>query len=245
MFFRRRGDLCLIGGRLFNPEELGAEARHRKYCGHPLMTFLFARICFIRSEESVVNLPNKITISRVFLIPVFMVFMLAPLQLGEVIFFQVTMPVSHLIAAIIFIIASATDWIDGYLARKYQLITNFGKFLDPLADKLLVTAAFVALVEAGFAPAWMVIVILAREFAVTGIRLVAAAEGDVIAASKLAKWKTTFQIIAIAALLLYNIPFSALSFPFAQLMLWLALLLTILSGFDYFWKNKEILLKSK
>ena len=191
------------------------------------------------------NLPNKITLARVFLIPLFMIFMLVPLDLGEWMVFGETIPVAHLIAAVIFIIASVTDWIDGYLARKYNLITNFGKFIDPLADKLLVTAAFVSLVELKLVPSWIVILILSREFAVTGIRLVAASDGDVIAASKLAKWKTACQIIAIIALLFYNIPFSAVRFPFADIMLWLALLLTILSGFDYFWKNKATLLKSK
>lgn len=191
------------------------------------------------------NLANKITIARVILIPIFMCFMLAPLPFGEVVLFKQSIPVSHLIGAFIFIIASITDWLDGYIARKYNLITNFGKFLDPLADKLLVTAALVSLVQLHFAPAWIVILILSREFAVTGIRLVAASEGDVIAASNIAKWKTTFQIIAIIALLLYNIPFSLISFPFGEVMLWIALLLTILSGFDYFWKNKEVILKSK
>ncbi|PWA13567.1 CDP-diacylglycerol--glycerol-3-phosphate 3-phosphatidyltransferase [Pueribacillus theae] len=191
------------------------------------------------------NLPNKITLSRVILIPIFMIFMLAPLPIGEWTLFKQTIPISHLIGALIFIFASATDWVDGYLARKYNLVTNLGKFLDPLADKLLVTAALVSLVQLQFAPAWIVIIILSREFAVTGIRLIAAGEGKVIAASNIAKWKTTFQIIAIAALLLYNIPFSAVSFPFGELMLWAAFILTILSGIDYFWKNREIILSSK
>lgn len=191
------------------------------------------------------NLPNKITLSRVILIPIFMIFMLAPLPFGELILFKQSIPIHHFIGALIFIFASITDWVDGYLARKLNLVTNLGKFLDPLADKLLVTAALISLVQLDFAPAWIVIIILSREFAVTGIRLVAAAEGEVIAASNIAKWKTTFQIIAIAALLLYNIPFSLIAFPFDQVMLWIALILTILSGVDYFWKNKDILLKSK
>lgn len=174
-----------------------------------------------------------------------MFFMLYPLNIGQLILFEQAIPVSHFIAALIFMIASATDWLDGYIARKYQLVTHLGQFLDPLADKLLVTAAFVSLVQLHIVPAWIVIIILSREFAVTGIRLVAAAEGTVIAASQLAKWKTAFQLIALIFLLLYNIPFEALSFPFAQLMLWIALLLTIFSGIDYFWKNKTILLKSK
>ncbi|HET7658460.1 MAG TPA: CDP-diacylglycerol--glycerol-3-phosphate 3-phosphatidyltransferase, partial [Bacillales bacterium] len=144
------------------------------------------------------NLPNKITLSRIALIPIFMVVLLAPIDLGSVKLPSVTLPVTHLVAAIIFIVASCTDWLDGHYARKLNLVTNLGKFLDPLADKLLVTAAFVALVALGFAPAWMVIVILAREFAVSGLRQIAAVDGQVIAASLFAKWKTTIQIIAIS-----------------------------------------------
>ncbi|RBW69911.1 CDP-diacylglycerol--glycerol-3-phosphate 3-phosphatidyltransferase [Bacillus taeanensis] len=191
------------------------------------------------------NLPNKITIARVLIIPLFMIFLLAPLPLGDMTILNDTLPTAHFIAALIFIIASMTDWVDGYLARKYNLVTNFGKFLDPLADKLLVTAALVSLVQIGLAPAWIVIVILSREFAVTGIRLVAASEGSVIAASDIAKWKTTVQLIAIILLLLHNIPFTALSIPLADLFLWAALVLTILSGWDYFVKNKHVVLKSK
>ncbi|MFB4211189.1 CDP-diacylglycerol--glycerol-3-phosphate 3-phosphatidyltransferase [Shouchella sp. JSM 1781072] len=190
------------------------------------------------------NLPNKITIARICLIPIFMLFLLVDLPLGEVELLNETISVSVLIAAFIFIIAAGTDWLDGYYARKLNLITSFGKFIDPLADKLLVTAALIGLVEVQFIPAWIAIVIISREFIVTGIRLVAAAEGDVIAASNLGKWKTLTQMIAIIATLLHNIPFSALSFPFADLMLYVAAILTIWSGVDYFMKNKHILLKS-
>ncbi len=174
-----------------------------------------------------------------------MIFMLVPFSMGEVHLLNQTIPTAHFIGASIFLIASATDWLDGYVARKYDMITNFGKFLDPLADKILVTAALISLVQLQMAPAWIVIVILSREFAVTGIRLIAAGEGEVIAASDLAKWKTAAQIVAIAVLLFYNIPFSLISFPFGDIMLWIALLLTVLSGFDYFWKSKEIILSSK
>lgn len=189
------------------------------------------------------NLPNKITVSRVVLIPIFMIFLLVPMNLGRITFIEISIPAAHFIAAIIFIVASCTDWLDGYYARKLHLVTNLGKLLDPLADKLLVTAAFVGLVQLGFAPAWMVIVILAREFAVSVLRQLAAAGGEVMAASQFAKWKTTVQIIAIAALLLHDVPFAAIGFPFAYLCLWLALILTVLSGWDYFAKNKQILMK--
>ncbi|WP_377889177.1 CDP-diacylglycerol--glycerol-3-phosphate 3-phosphatidyltransferase [Alkalihalobacillus sp. R86527] len=191
------------------------------------------------------NLPNKITVSRIFLIPVFLLFLLAPLPLGETEIAGATILNAQLIAALIFIVASVTDWIDGYIARKHDLVTNLGKFLDPLADKLLVTSAFVSLVELGSAPAWIVVFILSREFAVTGLRLVAASEGEVLAASNLGKLKTWIQIVAISALLLNNIPFEAFGLPFATISLWAALIITVYSGWDYFNKNKEILLKSR
>ncbi|WP_273850428.1 CDP-diacylglycerol--glycerol-3-phosphate 3-phosphatidyltransferase [Guptibacillus spartinae] len=191
------------------------------------------------------NLPNKITVSRIFLIPVFLIFLLAPLPLGETEIAGVVLLNSHLIATAIFIFASVTDWIDGYIARKHNLVTNLGKFLDPLADKLLVTSAFVSLVELGSAPAWIVVIILSREFAVTGLRLVASSEGEVLAASNLGKLKTWIQIIAIIMLLIQNVPFEAIGFPFATISLWAALIITVYSGWDYFSKNKEVLLKSR
>lgn len=174
-----------------------------------------------------------------------MIFLLAPFDLGLIQLIGVEIPITDFIAAFIFIVAAATDWLDGFYARKYKLVTNLGKFLDPLADKLLITAAFIALVEMQMLPAWIVILILSREFAVTGIRLVAAADGAVIAASPLGKAKTVTQLIAIAALMLHNFPFEAIGFPFATIMVWIAAIMTIISGIDYFVKNKHILLASK
>ncbi|MFC7392613.1 CDP-diacylglycerol--glycerol-3-phosphate 3-phosphatidyltransferase [Scopulibacillus cellulosilyticus] len=191
------------------------------------------------------NIANKITISRVIMIPIFLIFLLVPMHLGTVPIWHAHVPVSQFIAGIIFIVASCTDWLDGYFARKYNLVTNFGKFLDPLADKLLVMSAFVSLVDFHYIPSWMVIIILAREFAVTGLRLVAAGEGDVIAASKVAKWKTTFQMLAIIFYLFNNLPFGLNGFPLADILLWIAVIMTIISGWDYFYKNREIILKSK
>lgn len=187
------------------------------------------------------NIPNKITIIRIILIPGFLIFLLAPISIGAVTIDGDKISVSHFIAALIFIIASATDGLDGYYARKYNLITDLGKFLDPLADKLLITAALVALVQLDAVPSWMAIIILCREFAVTGLRLIAVKEGIVIAASKLAKWKTRIQIISISALLLHNIPFSYFDLPFDALSLWAAMIITIVSGWDYFVKNKHLL----
>lgn len=191
------------------------------------------------------NLPNKITISRILLIPVFMIFLFIPMNLGDMTILGEKIEVAHFISAMIFIFASCTDWIDGYLARKYKLVTNFGKFLDPLADKLLVTAALIGLIEIGYADAWMVIIILSREFAVTGLRLIAASSGDVIAADNLGKWKTTFQIIAISVLLLHNIPFSYFGLPVGEICLWIAVILTVVSGVNYFAKNKHVLVVSE
>lgn len=151
----------------------------------------------------------------------------------------------HFIAALLFIFASATDWIDGYIARKYNLITNLGKFLDPLADKLLVSAALIMLVQLELASAWIVIVIISREFAVTGLRLVAAGEGIVLAAGQMGKLKTATQMIAIILLLLHNYPFSYLNLPVGSIMLYLALFFTVVSGVDYFIKNKHVMRDAK
>lgn len=175
-----------------------------------------------------------------------MIFLLVPLpSLGNIDFFGTEMPLAHFIAALLFILAAATDWLDGYFARKLQLITDFGKFLDPLADKLLITAALISLVELNMLYAWMAIVIISREFAVTGLRLIAASNGKVIAASNLGKLKTVSQIVAISAIMLHNWPFQPISFPFHMIAMWIATILTIISGIDYFQKNKHILLKTK
>ncbi|TXC92205.1 CDP-diacylglycerol--glycerol-3-phosphate 3-phosphatidyltransferase [Metabacillus litoralis] len=191
------------------------------------------------------NLPNKITISRIFLIPVFMLIMLAPFEWGTLTLGSESILLTHFIGAIIFIIASTTDWIDGYYARKLNMVTNLGKFLDPLADKLLVSAALIILVDLELAPAWMVILIISREFAVTGLRLVLAGEGEVVAANMLGKIKTWAQIIAISALLLHNIPFEFINLPFASISLWVATFFTVYSGWDYFIKNKQAFINSK
>lgn len=179
------------------------------------------------------NLANKITMLRIFMIPVFLVFLL------------VEFPYHMEAALAVFILASLTDKLDGYLARKYNMITDFGKFMDPLADKLLVTGAFLVLIQLGRIEAWIVFVILAREFAVTGLRSLAAAQNVIIAASNYGKMKTVIQIIAIIVLLLDNYPFSYLNFPMDVIMIYATLVITILSGFDYFIKNKQVIMKMK
>lgn len=187
------------------------------------------------------NLPNKITLARIFLVPVVMLFLLARFDFGSFAIGDVNITYSEAIAAVIFIIAASTDGLDGYIARKKQLITNFGKFLDPLADKLLITAALISLVEMHRLDAWIAILIISREFAVTGLRLVAAAEGRVIAASSLGKLKTVVQIVAVCSLMINNFPFSYIGIPFSTFAVWLAVLITLFSGLDYFLKNKHVI----
>ena len=202
------------------------------------------------------NLPNKITISRIILVPIFVIILFLPIP-----------KYSNLIALIIFIIAASTDGIDGHIARSQNLVTNFGKFLDPLADKLLVTAALVALVGQDKIPSWVAMIIIAREFIVTGIRLLAVGEGRVIAASMWGKVKTVTQIIAICLLLLdtysvsvnqsdifmlgklesmfnafmANPSLQAVISILSTIMLIVAVFTTLYSCYDYIVKNKDIL----
>ena len=174
------------------------------------------------------NLPNKLTVLRVIMIPFFVVMLMLDGGANQM---------YRYIAAAIFIIASFTDFLDGSIARKYGLVTNFGKFMDPLADKLLVCSALICLIELGQLPAWMVLIIISREFIISGFRLVASDNGVVIAASYWGKWKTVFQMISVI-LLIVNIP--ALSMV-TNLALWIALALTVISLLDYIKKNIGIL----
>jgi CDP-diacylglycerol--glycerol-3-phosphate 3-phosphatidyltransferase len=187
------------------------------------------------------NLANKITLVRIFLVPIIMFFLLVRFDWGSITFADVTITYSEIIATVIFIIAASTDGLDGYIARKRKLVTNLGKFLDPLADKLLVTAALISLVDRGSVEAWMAIVIISREFAVTGLRLVAAVDGQVIAASKLGKLKTIVQIVAICVVMLNNFPFGTVGIPMDMIAMWVAVIITIYSGIDYFYKNKNVI----
>ncbi|WP_409227491.1 CDP-diacylglycerol--glycerol-3-phosphate 3-phosphatidyltransferase [Gudongella sp. SC589] len=171
------------------------------------------------------NLANKITLFRVFLVPIF------------VVSFILESPGTTYISAIIFVFASLTDTLDGYIARSRNLVTNFGKFVDPLADKVLTSAALILLVGAGAIPSWVVILIVTREFTISGFRIIAASEGVTIAASPWGKLKTISQLIAIVLLLLGNFPFNYLSIPMDQIMLYIALILTVISGVDYIVRN--------
>ncbi|MCL6516232.1 CDP-diacylglycerol--glycerol-3-phosphate 3-phosphatidyltransferase [Alicyclobacillus sp.] len=187
------------------------------------------------------NLANRITLARIFLVPVVVFTLLIRFNFWTVTINHRTTTGSEMIAALVFIIAATTDGLDGYIARKRKLVTNFGKFLDPLADKLLISAVLISLVEMQRLSAWVAILIISREFAVTGLRLVAAAEGIVIAASRLAKWKTATQVVAMVALIINNFPFSVVGFPFDTLAVYAMVLMTLVSGVDYFIKNKHVI----
>lgn len=187
------------------------------------------------------NLANKITLARIFLVPIIMFFLVIQVKFPEISFEQFSITYNQIIAALIFIIAASTDSLDGYIARKRKLVTNLGKLLDPLADKLLVSAVLVSLVELDKLDAWIAVVIISREFAVTGLRQIALLEGQVIAASKWGKWKTAAQITAIIALLINNFPFNFIGVPFDIIASWAAAIITIYSGFDYFMKNKHVM----
>ena len=178
------------------------------------------------------NLPNKLTILRVIMIPFFVAALLYDGGANQNM---------RYVAAALFIIASLTDMLDGKIARKYNLVTNFGKFMDPLADKLLVCPALICMIELRELPAWMVIIIISREFIISGFRLVASDNGVVIAASYWGKFKTTFQMIGVV-LLIFNIP--ALS-TLTTIIVWIALALTVISLVDYIVKNAGVLTEGK
>lgn len=174
------------------------------------------------------NLPNKLTIARVIMIPFFLFFLMTD-------FF----PASRYAALAIFIIASLTDLLDGKIARKYNLVTNFGKFMDPLADKLLVCSAMIAFIELELIPAWIVIIIIAREFIISGFRLIAAQRNIVIAAGMSGKIKTTVQMI-MCCLLIARLPFDFMGYV-EMVFIYAALILTVYSLIVYLVQNKDVL----
>lgn len=174
------------------------------------------------------NLPNKLTILRMIMIPFFVFFLLYQGG-GNTVF--------RMISLVIFVVASFTDLLDGKIARKYNLVTNFGKFMDPLADKLLVCSALICLIDLKQLPAWMVIIIISREFIISGFRLVASDNGVVIAASYWGKFKTVFQMAAVIVLILDLPPLALLG----TVLIWIALILTVVSLVDYIAKNHRVL----
>lgn len=199
------------------------------------------------------NLPNKLTVFRMILIVPFVLILLGGFhQWGwfEALFGGI-LEYTDLIALVLFILASLTDMADGKIARKYNLVTNFGKFMDPLADKLLVCAAMICLVEMGRIPSWVVVIIISREFIISGFRLVASDNGVVIAASYWGKFKTVFQMIMICMMLLEESLSGFLQGNYAVYMIltdvvmWIALALTVISLIDYVWKNRTVMADTK
>ncbi len=175
------------------------------------------------------NLPNKLTLFRVILIPFFLFFLLTD-YCGAA---------GNFISVGIFAVASLTDMLDGKIARKYNLVTNFGKFMDPIADKLLVTSAFIAFVQLGLLPAWIVIILIAREFIISGFRLVASDNGIVIAAGWTGKFKTAFQMI-MCIFLIVNLDYAAVN-VIEQVLIYLSLALSIISLIEYLIKNRKVI----
>ena len=197
------------------------------------------------------NLPNKITLLRIALIPVFMIFAFPYPEFMQSISFpglSFLVKYSDLIALILFVVAASTDAVDGHIARKYNLVTDFGKFLDPIADKLLVTAALLALMCVDKVYAWATMIILIREFIVTGLRLVAGTKGIVIAAGQLGKLKTPFQTAALSVLLaapVFPAGGEKIVYIIGDVLMGIAVLLTIVSGVEYIYKNRKVILESK
>ena len=174
------------------------------------------------------NTPNKLTVARMIIVPFLVVFLLTGWG-GDA---------NRYISLALFVVASVTDWFDGYLARKNNLVTNFGKFMAPLADKLLVCSAMICMIELNRLPAWFVIIIIGREFIISGFRLIAAENGIVIAANYWGKFKTASQMIMIILLILH---FDGIFVTLEQLFIWLSLALTIISLITYIWQNKSVL----
>lgn len=187
------------------------------------------------------NIANQLTLLRIVLIPIFMIVLTAQGDWGQLSVGMTAIPLQQVYAAIIFAVASVTDYLDGYLARKYQLVTSFGAFFDPMADKLLVLTAFILLVEMQRVPAWIVIVIISRELMVTGLRvLLAQHDGKVMSAALPGKIKTFSQMFAIVLYLLNNIGFNDWNFPMAQVLLYVCLFFTVYSGVDYFYHARFV-----
>ena len=176
------------------------------------------------------NTPNKLTVARMIMVPFLVVFLLTGWG-GDA---------NRYITLVIFVAASITDWLDGYLARKNHLVTNFGKFMDPLADKLLVCSAMICMIELGRLPAWFVIIIIGREFIISGFRLIAAENGIVIAANYWGKFKTVSQMIMIILLILHFDDISVFAL-LEQIFIWISLALTVISLITYIWQNRSVL----
>lgn len=195
----------------------------------------------VMTMNNQLNIANQLTLLRMVLIPVFILVMILPSEVSVYHLAGAAIPANHFWAGIIFAVASFTDYLDGYLARKYHLVTAFGAFFDPMADKLLVIAAFVLLVEIGMVPGWVVIIIISRELLVTGLRvLLARSNGSVMAAAMPGKIKTFSQMFSILFYLFHNIGFAYWNIPMADILLYICLFFTVYSGVEYFYKSRFV-----
>ncbi len=195
------------------------------------------------------NLPNKLTIFRIVLIPVIILVYLFPYEAFGIVptvfnIGGVDLSVINLIALIIYVVAAITDALDGNIARKRNLITTFGKFADPIADKLLTTTMFLLFVSQGIIPVVPVIIMIARDTFVDGCRMMAASNGKVVAAGMMGKLKTVFQMVTVALVLLNNLPFALINFPVSDILLWMSAFVSFISGVQYFNQMKEDIMES-
>lgn len=196
-----------------------------------LLKRYFDRLPISQENRRIINLPNTITLVRLTIIPVLFTLLLSPGQTWS------------LVIAMAFIAASFTDLLDGYVARRYQIVTTMGKFLDPIADKLVINTAMILMIPIGRIPAWVVAIIIIRDFFVDGIRTIATSEGVVIAASWLGKQKTLCQVFAVSALMIHYPFLGADAHTVGTVLLFLALIMTIYSGIDYFMKFLKKVIK--
>jgi len=187
------------------------------------------------------NLPNKLTVLRIFMIPIFLILVVVPFDWGTIEILGSSINVRLLIAMIVFALASITDWLDGKIARERNIVSNFGKFADPLADKMLVMTALILLVDINLAPGWVVSIIVSRELAVTGLRLLLVEQGGTVLAAALpGKIKTVTQMLAIILLLIGNFPFAMTGIRVDLIVLYVSLFFTVYSGIDYFYNARHI-----
>lgn len=196
------------------------------------------------------NLPNRLTLLRILFVPVIVFFVLFPFAQYGIVFGQisidyVTLPVVNLIALGLFVLASITDFFDGYLARKYHQISTFGKFMDPIADKLLVNTLFILFSFQGLVPVIAVLVMIWRDVFVDGLRMLAAEKGRVVAAGYMGKMKTVVQMITIVLILLSNLPFELYNLPVSSFMIWFSVMISIISGVNYFRQLSQLVMESK
>ncbi len=195
------------------------------------------------------NIPNRLTLIRLMFVPVIVFFAIFPFAQFNIVFGYimidfVSVPVVNIIILILFVIASFTDFLDGYLARKHNLVTTFGKFVDPLADKLLVNTMFILFAYQGIMPVLAVLIMIWRDTAIEGVRMIAARNGVTIAAAFLGKVKTVTQMITIVLYLISNLPFELVQLPVHELMLWFTVTISVVSGVSYFLQAKEMILES-